>query len=130
MYLFKDRQQNRKFYNKFFNPNRHAEKVWVIATQSNTARSLESTGVRVLESAYIDAKNKGYHPFFGGFIDRRTGQKFIDISVPMSISKEDALRIADDKKQDVIIGISSKGVVDPQSLPKISIPEQGSEPVI
>ncbi len=129
-YLFKDINQNKMFYEKFFEPNTNAKKIWVVGTTNNTARTLESTGVRILESGYIDQANKGHHPFFGGYKDKRTGKQFIDITIAVTTSKKIAERRAKDQIQDLIIGVDSKGIADPVFLEARRLPEQGSEPIL
>lgn len=118
------------FYEKFIEPNTSAKKIWVIGTTNNTARTLESTGVRILESGYIDQAIKGHHPFFGGFKDNRTGKQFVDITIALTTSKRDAERRAKDQIQDLIVGIDSNGIIDPVFLEARRLPKQGSEPIL
>ena len=85
-------------------------------------------GFRILESAYIDAVNKKTHPFFGGFVNE--DGRFLDITIPVTTTKKDAIRRAKGKIQDLIIGISENGDAKPERiLPKIKLPKQGSEPL-
>lgn len=130
VYLFKDKEQNKRFFKKFFIPDMNKTKVWVIGTTNNTGSSLDAVGVRILESGYINEINKGRQTFFGGFKDKRTGKQFVDISIALTTTKLDAVRRAKDQIQDVIIGISSKGGIEAVPLPKINLPKQGSEPVL
>ena len=105
------------------------KRVWIIGTTNNTTRSLDSAGGRFLESNYNDAIINKNHPFFGGWKDTASNKQFLDISVPITTTEDDAMIRAGDKIQDTIVGISSTGGKKEVFLPRRKLPEQGSEPV-
>ena len=66
---------------------------------------------------------------FGGYKQEKTGKQFVDVSYPLTTTKADAVRRAENQIQDLILGISSTGRVEAKFLPDRGIPKGGSEPL-
>ncbi len=103
----------------------------MIGTQNNVGTSLDSAGVRILDSGYNNVlRVLKKHPFFGGWRKPVTGEQFLEISYPLTTSEKTARKLAFDQVQDRLIGITENGQrIEIEDFPKRPLPKQGRKPV-
>jgi len=129
-YDFDNQKQTKKFHQKYVRPKGSTNMVYVVGRTNNIVNEITNVPERFLQSEYETTIANHHKPFFGGFIDLITDEKFTDISFVISgISEEEVIAMAKNLAQKSVtrISVSGKFTIVDTNLPET--PKTGIAPV-
>lgn len=129
-YDFNNQKQTKKFHQKYVRPKGSTNMVYVIGRTNNIVNEITNVPERILQSEYETTIANRHKPFFGGFIDLITDEKFTDISFVISgISEEEAIAMARNLGQKSVTRISVSGTFTTIDTNLPETPKTGISPV-